>query len=172
MFSGTVKKLLFAREFLMLDGSIRVLGQKMVLFTAESLLDLENIDPEKVYRIFKARTKQEFSKLRERINMQGSDAKNLMEELFEVYGLGSMQIANMDKNKCLVYIRHSSLARAWREKNRKSKKPVCHVVRGVLAGMFSYYFNNDVDCEEQECLAQGYDFCTFLVKKNSKKGAR
>ena len=173
MFSGTVKKLFFAREFLMFDGSIRVLGQKRVLFSNDTLLDLENLDPEKVYKIFKQHTKQEFIKLKDRINMQGGDAKNLMEELFEIYGLGTMQIVNMDNNKCIVYIQNSSLGFTYRERNKKSKKPVCHVIAGILAGMFSYYLNKDMDCQEQECLAQGYDFCTFTVKKNSiKKGAR
>jgi predicted hydrocarbon binding protein len=44
-----------------------------------------------------------------------------------------------------------------------SKHGVCHLVRGVFAGMASGIFECEVDSREVECLAMGNSHCRILI---------
>lgn len=52
-----------------------------------------------------------------------------------------------------------------------SQKPVCHISRGLVAGVWRFVTKADVDCIELSCVAQGYPECTFKVgtKENLKE---
>lgn len=44
-----------------------------------------------------------------------------------------------------------------------SQLPVCHMIRGVLAGMAAGIFGGDVASEETECVAKGDPVCRFVI---------
>jgi predicted hydrocarbon binding protein len=44
-----------------------------------------------------------------------------------------------------------------------SEKGVCHMIRGVMAGMAAGIFGVDVHSEETHCRAKGDEWCRFVV---------
>ncbi|MGI0148046.1 MAG: V4R domain-containing protein [Thermoplasmata archaeon] len=54
----------------------------------------------------------------------------------------------------------SPLARAY----GTSKKPVCHFLAGLIAGLGRSLLERDVLCEETACVAQGHERCKFELR--------
>jgi len=49
------------------------------------------------------------------------------------------------------------------EAYRSSASPVCHLIRGVLAGMASIVFGRELEGREVLCLAKGDRYCRFEI---------
>ena len=43
-------------------------------------------------------------------------------------------------------------------------RPACAFDSGLLEGVFSNYYGQEVEAEETKCYAQGDDFCQFIIK--------
>ncbi|MBD3203877.1 hypothetical protein GF327_06260 [Candidatus Woesearchaeota archaeon] len=146
-------------------GSIEVLNRKQILLSSEiiHLLQLENNSYDKIKEI----SRQDFHEF---CNEFGSKRKELManiEDIFNLYGLGRLEIKEVDsKNKSAkLNLFNSSIAHVHLNKNKESGKAVCNLTCAVLSGIFSYLFDEDIDCREQRCYAKGDEFCQFVVKK-------
>ena len=59
-----------------------------------------------------------------------------------------------------IAVKNSAIARAYGE----SSQSVCHLIRGVLAGMAVVLFDGDCRAEEVECLARGDAVCRFVIE--------
>jgi predicted hydrocarbon binding protein len=59
-----------------------------------------------------------------------------------------------------VSVEHSPFAEFY----GSSSKGVCHLIRGVLAGMASVIFDTDCVAEETECLSMGDQRCLFVIE--------
>ncbi len=46
----------------------------------------------------------------------------------------------------------------------KKKKPNCRFIRGYLNGIYSRYFNKEVEVIETMCIAKGDPYCRFIVR--------
>ena len=46
----------------------------------------------------------------------------------------------------------------------KSNRGVCHLIRGVFAGLAAGIFGCDVNSREEECLAMGHAHCRFVIR--------
>ena len=90
----------------------------------------------------------------------------LLEEYFSASGWGFIRTLELDaKNKrAVALVSNSPIALAL---HGKVNYHVDHFMRGILAGMFSHIFREDVDCTELKCQALGHRQCEFLIKKNS-----
>ena len=88
-----------------------------------------------------------------------------LQQIFEIYGLGKLNITelNKDKKEAKIKLDRSTIAEAQLKKG-KSKKPMCSITAGILAGIFSYIFDKDVDCIEKKCKAVSGNNCEFEVK--------
>jgi len=185
MLSSLLQRLLFVNQFNIIDGKVEVLGTRYIMLDASDLLVLQEIDKTKCYKAAKDGTKSNLKELVEHANvyegMKDQSLKNIAElskkigktdegviktlqSLFEIYGLGKLQILNLDneKKKANLRVSDSSLAKAQLKKG-KSKTPVCTLTSGILAGIFSYIFKKDVDCIETNCLGKGSQFCEFEI---------
>ena len=183
--SALLQKLLFIKKFSAEKGKIEILDSRYVLLNAESLLVLQEIDKTKMYKVIKDASKSNMKKLVQHAsvykNIKDQSLKNIAElsqkigkseegivktlqSLFEIYGLGDLEIVELDNenHKASLRIRDSSLA-YYQLKKGKSKEPVCSLTAGILAGIFSYLFKKEVDCVEINCHAQGNDLCEFKV---------
>lgn len=184
MISDFVKRLIFARQFSLIDGNIEILGLKHIMLSDEAILELQNIDQSKVYSIIKDNTFKNLGKLHAKAykalkevsftdisefgkklgSSLGGILKNI-EEIYQVYGLGKLSVIDLNNNKKTAVIRvyNSPIAEAYLKKS-KIKACICTVNSAVLAGMFSYLFNKKIDCMEVKCLAKGSSFCEFICK--------
>lgn len=178
---------MFINQFGISEGKIEVLGNRFVMLYASDLLYLQEIDESKMYAFIKGSSKKDLSELVNHAKvykgLKNESVKNIaslsqkigksdegvvrtLQELFELYGLGKMRITNLDnKNKkASIEILDSAIAFA-KLKSGKSKKPVCTVTAGILAGIFSFIFKADVDCIEKKCRASGNSTCSFVVER-------
>jgi predicted hydrocarbon binding protein len=84
-------------------------------------------------------------------------------------GWGHFSLVRYDpteKHLC-VAVKHSPFAQAYGQ----SSQGVCHLIRGVLAGMASVLFGGDCSAEEVECRAKGDASCRFVVEAVGARGA-
>ena len=184
--SSLLQRLLFVNQFNIINGKIEILGNRYIMLDASDLLVLQEIDKTKTYATVKNMSKNNLKNLVEHANVykgiKDQSLKNIAElskkigktdegvirtlqSLFEVYGLGKLEIINLDndKKKVLLRVIDSSMAVAQLKKG-KSKTPVCTLTAGVLAGIFSYILKKDVDCAEKKCISKGEETCEFLVE--------
>jgi len=76
-------------------------------------------------------------------------------------GWGNFEVEEFDKKqrKLVVVVRDSPFAAAY----GSSDGGVCHMIRGVLAGMAAGIFGTDVYSEETHCRAKGDPWCRFAI---------
>ncbi len=166
MISPFLKKLLFARQFSIINGKIEVLGKKQSMLPSSLVLELQNTNL-KSYEIGKKVSLEVMRDFGKKLGTaQGGMLRNI-KDIYETFGLGSFEVSNLDnKNKkVVVRIRESPTALAHLDKNKKSANPICLLTSGLLAGMFSYLFSNQIESKEVKCLAKGDEFCEFLMSK-------
>lgn len=183
--SSLLQKLLFVNQYSVKDGSIKVLGTDFIMLDASDLLVLQGIDKTKMYNTIKKSSKENMKSLVTHAevykNIKGQSLRNIAEiskkigksdegvikalqDIFEIYGLGKLHVLDIDNEgkSAILRIDKSTLARE-QMKSGRSKGPICTLTAGILAGIFSYIFNKNVDCVETECLAMGKDYCSFEV---------
>ena len=76
-------------------------------------------------------------------------------------GWGDFQVEEFDpeSKRLIVLVRNSAFAEAY----GPAEEGVCHMIRGVLAGMASGIFGNEVRSEETHCRAKGDGLCRFVI---------
>ena len=186
MISPFLQKLMFVRQFGINNGEISLLGERHVLFDAFALLEIQKIDKTKLYEALRKTSFKNISeavehakvyenvrnvfvrdiaRLGKKMGKTDAGMMKTLQELFNIYGLGELQIIKLDNDKkeVLLRLRNSSIAKEYLKNYKKSSTPVDMIAAGVLAGMFSFVFNKNVECVEQKCIAQGGSYCEFRV---------
>ena len=89
----------------------------------------------------------------------------ISEVLFTQVGFGMIEIINIDykNHKATVRVYHSFECELF----QKEDKPASHLIRGIIAGWLSAFFNKNVDCEETKCIAKGDPYCEFITVKSN-----
>jgi predicted hydrocarbon binding protein len=77
-------------------------------------------------------------------------------------GWGKFEVEKLDTDdkELIVVVRNSPFAEAY----GPSDKGVCHMIRGVMAGMAAGIFSSEVSSEETLCRAKGDELCRFVLK--------
>jgi predicted hydrocarbon binding protein len=78
-------------------------------------------------------------------------------------GWGSFNLERYDpqEKRLRVSVAYSPFAESY----GSSSMGVCHLIRGVLAGMASVIFETDCTSTETECLAKGDQRCLFVIEE-------
>jgi predicted hydrocarbon binding protein len=77
-------------------------------------------------------------------------------------GWGDFEVEDFDlqERELVVIVRNSAFAEAY----GSADHGVCHMIRGVMAGMAAGIFGTDVRSDETHCRAKGDDLCRFVVR--------
>ena len=137
MLSPFIKKLMFARQFMIADGRIEVLGKRQVMLPFELLSDLQAIDQGKMYKIVKNDIHSTMDSFAKKIGASPMGMFKSLEEIFECFGLGKPEVIVLDQNKKAAVVRFH---------DTPLRNCSTAVVPGALAGMFSFLFNKQVEC--------------------------
>lgn len=166
MLSAFLKRLLFARQFFIINGKIEVLGVKQIMMPSDIVLNLQNLDEKKTYEIIKKGTIENIKLLARKLGASGEGLLKDIKDIYETFGIGAIEIVDLEqkKKRAIVRIRESPIAMSYIEESKKSKKVVCKYIEAVLAGTFTFLFSANVEAEEKNCLAQGKDFCEFVIQ--------
>jgi len=82
---------------------------------------------------------------------------------FQAFGWGIVEVEYIDVKAQVVSLKVYNLFESIAVKGKK-KKPNCHFVRGYLNGIYSRYFNKEVEVIETMCIAKGDPYCRFIVR--------
>ncbi len=91
MLSGFIKKLLFAREFMIAGGRIEVLGERETMFPVALLGRLQDENPEKTYSIAKDVLKEEIDRFTKKIGNSKAEMIVALKDIFEATGFGNLE---------------------------------------------------------------------------------
>ena len=161
MLSNFLRKLIFARQFVMANGKVEILGDGYVLLAAPLLTRLQR--NEDLGEAIRAQT----SIVAKRLGvLKPADFIKYLKDIFETMGFGSLEVIDIDvgKKRAILRLRESTLARAARAGAPAVPQPSCAIAGQVLAGMLTFVFGKKVVAEERDCLAAGKEYCQFVVK--------
>lgn len=90
----------------------------------------------------------------------------LIEDYFTASGWGKIEHLKIDleKKQALIIVENSPFAIKLKG---KTKNPVDHYLRGIIAGLMEEAFQEKVECIETECKAIGNSTCKFIVKRKN-----
>ncbi len=99
---------------------------------------------------------------REVFKLTDAQSVEFMARMGTEIGWGKMTVAKFDaaNRELILVVESSPFAAAY----GKSERGVCHLVRGVFAGLASGVFSRAVEAREEECLAMGNPCCKFLIR--------
>jgi len=103
-----------------------------------------------------------FRRFREKFGFSNAEAVEFLCRMAGQIGWGSMQPVEVtpQDGRLVVEVAGSPFAEAY----GKTDHGVCHLIRGVLAGMAEGLFGNPVESEETMCLAKGDPLCRIEVR--------
>jgi predicted hydrocarbon binding protein len=162
--------LLERAEYDMEKGEIRIAGADWILMGASTFRDLvkgtEKILGPGAIMVWLEAGKQagrEFSGGLMRLGMEFEELPSMLEEFFTQGGWGKIQTeVDFTMKKAFVTIRNSATARQI-----ETKEPVCHFIRGFIAGVCDIMFHGITECLETKCMAKGDAHCEFRVKRKT-----
>jgi hypothetical protein len=146
MLSSFLKKLLFARQFFMIDGKIEVLGKQQVMLPTDVLIELEkDITPQTREKIRLA-TKQDFAEYAKKVGSSEEGMLRNIHNIFETFGLGKLQVVDVshEHKRCAVHV-------------HKAPASQLALLEPILSGMFSFLFDKDLNAEHVENNNQPYE---------------
>jgi len=101
-----------------------------------------------------------------RPKLEGKNIALFMHDFLSNSGFGLIKDVQVDEKNLRAILVVSNSAVAMQLKG-KVGEPCCHLLRGILAGVYSNAFNADLDCLELHCASQNSSECEFIVNKNS-----
>lgn len=118
----------------------------------------------KIYELIKNSCKDFAGKFKKEHGFNDKQIRNFLMDLFTNSGFGKIELVRQDDEKRLyeISVQNNPFAEQVRF---KSKKPVDHIMRGILAGVMSVYTEQDIDCVETNCVGVNKNYCTFIAKK-------
>lgn len=167
MLSPFLKKLLFTRQFSIVDGKIEIMNLRSLMLSPEFILKIQEKDSKLIYNLSKKEMIEQLQYFKSKIAIKGLEGLKRIEDIYELLGFGKIKILDIDKNKkrCVINIYDSPIAEKYiKNSKKKSSKTTCDFISGKLAGMFCFIFNKEVESKEVKCLSKGDDFCQFVIK--------
>jgi predicted hydrocarbon binding protein len=102
-------------------------------------------------------------KYREVFGLSDEQSVEFMANMGTEIGWGKLTVARFDPVRCELdlLVDSSPFAAAYGPADRG----VCHLVRGVFAGLASGIFGRPVDAQENECVAMGHTRCKIVIRR-------
>lgn len=118
----------------------------------------------KVYSAVKKSTKEALMpQFSFNFGMEKKKETEFVQEFFTASGWGKIQTIDleMEQKRAIIIIENSPFAESLKG---KTQLPADLFIRGVLAGLLSKIFEEDIDCVEVECATHNNERCKFILK--------
>ncbi len=160
MLSSFLKKLLFARQFFMIDGKIEVLGKKQVMLPSDVMSALDGLNTEESYFNVKSAVKKDIGDYAKKLGSGEEGILKNIDDIFGTFGLGKLEMVdiNLKKKACILRLHNSPL------KSMNGKTAEFHMTDAILSGVFSFLFKKDVDVKRVDVNAKMADYEEYAVK--------
>lgn len=160
-----INKLRLSRQLTFDEGQITLLGKPTVMMIpADTFIALEKEylknNPIGLYRIGRDAGK-DFYRLVAHFALDAPHIIKFGVQVFNTSGFGKLEVIRVDykNSRAIFHIRDSISARI------KSKDPVCHYIRGLLASFIQESLKKEIEGVETNCIAQGHQICEFILKR-------
>ena len=163
-------------EKLRFDGGMGALdynGIRYLLIRPETLVEIQKVceekfGPDAAREIFYRSGFRGTSLTADRLLKGGMSSEECLRAMFAMgshLGWGKFELPDLRESgkETRVTIHASPFARAY----GKSKRPVCALLSGALAGIFTTLRSKEHACREIKCLATGEAACRFLLEEIS-----
>ncbi|OGI14513.1 hypothetical protein A3K63_01960 [Candidatus Micrarchaeota archaeon RBG_16_49_10] len=166
MISSFLTKLLTARQASFTEEEIEIFDLNYAMQPMESLVDLQGIvkKPEAMKEFGRSMSSSFTGHLKKKFSLEEKNVASIWTSIFNISGFGKLEIVRMDGKGGVVEIKGNNFARIYKMKNGKQKQPVCHVISGIIEGVFENVTKRKVSCTERSCAARGDVSCIFEVK--------
>lgn len=143
MLSAFIKRLMFTRQFDISDGKIEVLGLSNVMLSYNLVDTLISSKQHELYDNLKNKTVEMVKFYSQKIGLESIGLIKALQEIFETYGLGKMQIVELDNKKKRGLIRVANVA----DDQKINEHIATNITAPILCGMFSVAFKKEVACK-------------------------
>jgi predicted hydrocarbon binding protein len=161
-------KFIFTNNLQFQNGSFKLINMPFMIVPVELMIALiRRNDPqlnlEIYYSIKESTTRHLVKQFDLNFGLQGKKGIDFLETFFTASGWGTIHETNIDphQKRAMINVTNSPFALHLRG---KTKIETDHYLRGILAGIFTTFFNTNVDCVETECMALGSKNCKFIIK--------
>jgi hypothetical protein len=152
MISAFLKKLLFARQFAMIDGKIEILGKRQVMLPADVFLRIEKDTGKVGFDSIKKGISKDLSDYAKRVGSGEEGMLKAITDIFETFGLGKLEVVAMDKKAKTAAVRIRNTPA------QELKEGLSGITCAVLAGAFSFMLGNDVNAKQTKTFEKyGYE---------------
>lgn len=160
-------KILSSIEFNEEKGELTYQGVRYLLIRPETVIGLQKAAEDKLGpdvgefifnggRIGGALSVQAYS---QKLNLSPAELVHFMAQMGGELGWGHLEVERFDRGKkILVIIAHNS---AFAQAYGQSREGVCHLIRGVFAGVAEFLYGVPVEARETLCKANGNQYCRF-----------
>lgn len=142
----------------MMDGKIEILGKKQILLPYDVVREMEKTNHKLIYESVKSVMRRDIDDYAKKLGSSGEGMLNILEDIFDICGLGDMQIVDIDykKRTCVIRVHKSSVI------GTKNGKNGFIVTPAILSGMFSFLFGKDVDAKKITPRMRG-NYCEYVI---------
>lgn len=112
--------------------------------------------------------KEELRRMFPVVPLTGDPSLEMGRDAIAFLGLGDIRIKEItkDKSKVILSTRNSPVALEYLKTRGKSKGPVCHYIRGAMAGVLEAAYKKQYAAKEIACMATGLcDECIFELRR-------
>jgi len=172
MISVFLSKLLTSRQASFTDKDISVFDLLFAMQPIESLVELQK-ELEKKLGKEGEQLMVEFGRMisddiikhfKKKFNLKGKRLESIWLNMFGLSGLGKLEVIKMDSKEARFQTDSSTVAKIYLSKFKKSKKPVCLIISGMLESYTKEVIGKRAKCIETTCVAQGKKYCVFEMK--------
>ncbi len=158
MFTAFLKKLLFARQFSIIDGKVEILGKRQLMLPSDVILSaLSNLSEEQYGKATEA-VKGILVEYAKKLGSGEEGMLKNLENIFETFGLGHLELMRLDnKGKtCIVRVHQPPIT------SGKMEDAEGNLICMVLSGMFAFFFGKSVHAKRVGAKGKGYE--EYIIK--------
>jgi predicted hydrocarbon binding protein len=165
MMHPLAKKLLISRKLTFGEnGVMEILDNEAFAFDSSLLLYLhKEMSKESLYKAGFDAGSNVVKELK-KTGLSGTKMVGFVLDLLSMCGFGDLKVEDFDITTKTGEVRSKNtvVVRAAKKHNIKDVK--CHLISGLLAGIFSESYDEKIGCEEYACMLDKSDVCRFKLK--------
>jgi len=160
MLSPFLKRLLFARQFFMIDGKIEILGKKQVMLPSDVMFALDALNNKEAYTNVKNVVKKDVEYYAKKLGSSEEGILKNIDDIFGMFGLGKLELVdiNFKKKTCILRLHDPPL------KQIDGRSAEFQIIPAVLSGIFSFLFDKDIDLKQTNHAGKGSYYGEYVVR--------
>jgi len=171
-----VRKLMMARELRMEEGEISLMGERVQFVPTQIFVEAlkNNFETASAsqYESAKQGVYKWFGEVSKRKNLNDEALWQWQVNIIKLAGWGNPEVVvsgtSEDSERISFVVKNSAVAKDYLRSFGKSKEPVCHLIRGGIAGGANARKNRtDMEVVEKKCIAQGDPICEMVLRPRS-----